>query len=144
MGDGIEVWDGRLYQTLEWQSPAFAEYGYDEDSAGFRIEPPVDHVHGEVAVIVDTEPRRGHLSNSERSVVQEAVAHASQVLVAFNGEELSGTGGTWRSATQPAGGASVTLFGLESVTSALLVATLVYLNFAATIRWKHVNYQDSI
>ena len=37
----------------------------------------------------------------------------------------------------------VKFLGLEAVTSALLVATLVYLDLAPKVRWDHINYYDA-
>lgn len=138
---------GRLYQTLEWQSPAFAEYGVGPDD-DFRIEPAIEAVHDHVLVVCDSKPLRRGFSEVEFAALEQAVSASSpetRVLVMFNGPDLSGTGGTWRSALRDdlqafdrPGGAS--MIGLEAMTYLVLVATLVYLDVVPGLTWEHVNY----
>lgn len=142
MGTHLEVREGRLYETLEWQSPAFAEYGVGPRD-DFRGEPSVESIHGPALIVLDSEPNRVRLSESERAGVERAVSgEPAAVAVIYNGRELSSSGGLWRGTMRDLGVASsVDILGLESVTSLLLVATLVYLEFAPQIRWRHVNYR---
>lgn len=145
---GMEVRLGRLYQTLEWQSPMFAEYGYDYPGA-LRQEPSVSSIHGDVAIIVDSGPERRQLSSADLEVLRRIVRQHPEegaIAVFFNGKERSGTRGLWRSALDQLGAyqgsRSVHLLGLESITSLLLVATLVYLDVAPELAWDHVCYQS--
>lgn len=39
-----------LQPDLEWQSPAFAEYGFGP-SDDFRIEPEVESIHGRFSLV---------------------------------------------------------------------------------------------
>ena len=145
---GLRLVRGRLYQTLEWQSPAFSEYGVGPDD-DFRDEPPVDFMHGDVVLLLDSAPQRQHLSIDDLDALRGSLRDrpaTSAVAVLFNGPELSGTRGLWRSTLvdqleMHQAGSPVHLLGLESVTSLLLVATLVYLDFAGDLSWDHVNYQ---
>lgn len=138
---------GRLYQTLEWQSPAFAEYGFDPDD-DFRSEPAREAVHDRVFVVCDTAPERTGFTTAERDALEHALASAppgAHVLVIFNGPDLSGTGGTWRSALRDDLGAlsradGTSMIGLEAMTFLVLVATLVYLDVVPELTWRHVSY----
>lgn len=140
---------GRLYQTLEWQSPAFAEYGYGSDD-DLRQEPPIFSVHGDVVVILDLSKDRKSLTTKERASLQMTLGTdpgaERAVVVLFNGKERSGTRGVWRSALDDLGAyrqpSRAHLLGLESITSLLLVATLVYLEFAPELSWGHASYQS--
>ncbi len=143
----LDLIEGRLYQTLEWQSPAFAEFGVGPGD-DFRDEPPIESIHGQVLLALDSRPDRQHLADVEQDGLQEALDSAATdatVLVMFNGRDLSGTGGLWRSTMRDLevyerfGG--VYLVGLEALTSLLLVATLVYLNVAPELCWRYVNFQ---
>lgn len=138
---------GRLYQTLEWQSPAFAEYGFDPGD-DFRSEPALEAVHDRVLVVCDTAPERTGFTTAERDALEHALASAppeAHVLVMFNGPDLSGTGGTWRSALRDDLGAfsradGTSMIGLEAMTFLVLIATLVYLDVVPELTWHHVNY----
>ncbi|MGC4821771.1 hypothetical protein ACLQ27_30225 [Micromonospora sp. DT63] len=143
----IGVFRGRLYETLSWQSPAFAEYGYGPDD-DFRSEPSYETLHGKVFLIVDRAIGRKRLADAERAMIAElAEQHGepdTSFAVIFNGCDLSGTGGLWRSALRDLGVhdsyAQVRQVGVEAVTFLLLVTTLVYLDFAPEIAWDHINY----
>ena len=138
---------GRLYQTLEWQSPAFAEYGFGPGD-DFRSEPPLEAAHGHVLITCDSEPGRTDFTTAEREAFEQALSSAhpdAKVLVIFNAPDLSGTGGTWRSALRDIGAfdraAGVSMIGLEALTFLVLVATLVYLDVVPDLSWRHINYQ---
>ncbi|MEU8180142.1 DUF4365 domain-containing protein [Micromonospora sp. NPDC049044] len=153
---GLEVIDiapdlkairGRLYETLSWQSPAFAEYGYGPDD-DFRIEPSYETLHGEVVIIIDRAIGRKRLDDAERTATVELIdrcrAPGANLAVIFNGCDLSGTGGLWRSTLRDSGThgsyAQVRQAGVEAITFLLLVTTLVYLDFAPEISWDHINF----
>ena len=57
----------------------------------------------------------------------------------LRGKDLSGTGGTWRSA-KTAAKRHHRQIGLESLSYLILVSTLVYLEHAPQLHWDHVNY----
>ena len=69
---------------------------------------------------------------------------STTAAIIFNAPDLSGTGGLWRSAVRGMPDAHRPTIrrqlGLEAVSSPLLSATLVYLDFAPQIAWNHVNY----
>ena len=138
---------GRLYQTLEWQSPAFAEYGFGPGD-DFRSEPALEAIHDRVLVVRDTAPERTRFTTAEHDALEHALDTApsgAHVLVMFNGPDLSGTGGTWRSALRDDLGAfsranGTSMIGLEAMTFLVLVATLVYLDVVPELTWHHVNY----
>jgi hypothetical protein len=139
---------GRLYQTFEWQSPAFAEFGVGPDD-DFRDEPPIESIHGQVLLVLDSQPDRDNLADVEREGLREAVDSAAAdatILVMFNGRDLSRTGGLWRSTIRDLEVyqrfEGVHLVGLEAMTSLLLVATLVYLDLVPELAWRYVNFQD--
>jgi len=139
----LQVVAGRLYQTIEWQSPAFAEYGFGPGQ-DLRDEPPIEVIHGDLLAVIDQRPERSALSSDERSAVIAAVdgrAPGTAVALLFNGPELSGTGGLWRSCLRESAAPDPHVLGLESLTSLVLVATLVYLEFAPELAWHHINYQ---
>jgi hypothetical protein len=138
---------GRLYQTLEWQSPAFAEYGFGPDD-DFRSEPALEVVHDHVLVVCDSAPERRGFTTAERDALEQAITNSppeAHVLVVFNGADLSGTGGTWRRTLRDdvgtfARAAGASMIGLEAMTFLVLVATLVYLEVVPELTWRHVNY----
>lgn len=145
--DSLTFTAGRLHQTLEWQSPAFAEYGFDPGD-DFRSEPALEAVHDHILVVCDTAPERTGFTSDERDALGHALASTtpeSHILVVFNGPDLSGTGGTWRSALRDDLGAfpranGASMIGLEAMTFLVLVATLVYLDVVPELTWRHVNY----
>lgn len=143
----LKVVRGRLYETLSWQSPAFAEYGYGPND-DFRIEPSYETLHGEVVLIVDRAIGRKALADAERAAIAELVECyrdlGASLAVIFNGRDLSAAGGLWRSTLRDLEVhelyAQVRQVGVEAITFLLLVTTLVYLDFAPEIAWDHINY----
>ena len=139
---------GRLYDTLSWQSPMFAEYGVGPDD-DFRVEPHVEVMHGDVAFIIDRLPDRVDLSTEDNAsllrLLDVAREDGASAAVMTNSSELGKHSGAWRALLRqgapdlnPRGGP---LLGLESLTSLMLVTTLVYLDVAPEVSWAHVNYQ---
>lgn len=142
----LKVVRGRLYETLSWQSPAFAVYGCGADE-DFRKEPSYESLHGDVVLIVDSAVARRSLPASQRAAIAEFVGRSDTdagLAVIVNGCDLSGTGGLWRSTLRGVGAydvyTQVRQLGLEAVTFLLLVTTSVYLDLAPEIAWDHVNY----
>lgn len=156
VADGLCAGRGRLYTTLEWQSSAFAEYGYGPDN-DFRLEPDVEWLHGEVVLILDSKPDRRSLLPDQREALSRflggqvggvengAATPLPPVLIMFNSLDLSSSGGTWRALVRnlPAGSRPATTkhIGREALTSLLLVTTLVYLEYSDRLRWDHVNFR---
>jgi len=143
----LRLASGVLHQTLAWQSPAFAEFGFGPP-VDFREEPAVEFIHGSVLIAVDMRPEREDLADKELAALRTTLDDSPEdvaVAIVFNASDLSSTGGLWRStlrdlqAFDRSGG--VTLIGLEAVTSLLLVATLIYLDVAPELSWRYVNYQ---
>jgi hypothetical protein len=88
------------------------------------------------------------LAPAERAEFESAVAtlpDEAGIVVMFNGPDLSGTGGLWRSTLRDIDAfgraGPIRMIGLEALTSMVLVATLVYLDFAPDLSWRYVNYQ---
>ena len=143
---GLKIVRGRLYETLSWQSPAFAEYG-SGPADDFRIEPSYETLHGEVVLIVDRYSGRTVLNDAEKAAVVKLVKPPSaeaSLAVIFNSRDLSGTGGLWRRTLNDLrvrdSYSHVRQIGLEAITFLILVTTLVYLDLAPEIAWDHVNY----
>ena len=61
----LTVLRGRFYDTMVWQSGAFAEFGQGPDD-DFRDDPAVESVQGPARVIVDSRLDRTDLSPAER------------------------------------------------------------------------------
>lgn len=138
---------GVLRQTLLWQSPAFAEYGWAPGD-DLRSEPRPEQLFGYVCVILDGADARSTFTMEEERAVREFAEAAGEndleLAVFFRGKDLSGSGGLWRSilretAMQSHRGGWRQL-GLEALTYLVLVSTLVYLDFAAELDWDHANY----
>lgn len=142
----LKIVRGRLYETLSWQSPAFAQYGYDPTD-DFRVEPSYETLHGEVVLTVDRRNRRTTLSRAELAAIArlaEPLRADTSLAVIFNSPDLSGTGGLWRRTLRDLEFretyTQVRQIGLEAITFLVLVTTLVYLDLAPEIAWDHVSY----
>lgn len=146
IGD-LAVLHGTIAQTLLWQSPTFAEYGYIHPD-DVRDEPALEQVFCEVCVILDSTEDRASFTDEEAAALSEFIDAAADngvsVVLFFRSRDLSGTGGLWRSTVR----ASVMAdryrgwhqLGLEALTFLVLTATLVYLEFALELDWDHANY----
>jgi hypothetical protein len=142
----LKIVRGRLYETLSWQSPAFAEYGYGPTD-DFRVEPSYETLHGKVVLIVDRSGGRASLSHAELAAITKSadpLSAETSLTVIFNNPDLSGTGGLWRRTLRDLRFrdtyAQVRQIGLEAITFLVLVTTLVYLDLAPEIAWDHVSY----
>jgi hypothetical protein len=112
--------------------------------------PRLSRFHGRLTLVVDSAVSRTQLPDQLRAAVIEALRQAdgrdtsTTAAIIFNAPDLSGTGGLWRSTVRGMPDAhrptTVRQLGLEGVSSLLLTATLVYLDFAPQIAWNHVNY----
>jgi hypothetical protein len=144
---GLTIIQGILGQTLLWQSPAFSEYGFSPGQTR-REEPRPEQLVGHVCVFIDSAPSRTGFTQEEVEAVRASADAAGEnglsVAVFFNDKDLSGTGGTWRSAlnktamTQHQEGWRQ--LGLEALSYLVLVSTLVYLDYAPELEWDHANY----
>ena len=142
----LKIVRGRFYETLGWQSPAFAEYGYGPTD-DFRIEPSYETLHGEVVLIVDRAGGRTALTHAEQAAITNLVGlprAETSLAVIFNSPDLSGTGGLWRRTLNDLrvrdAYAQVRQVGLEAITFLILITTLVYLDLAPELAWDHVTY----
>lgn len=146
IGSDLAVLTGRFFDTMVWQSSAFAEFGHGSDD-GFRDDPAVEWVQGPAAVVIDRAPGRTDLGPDERDGLRDALGRTGgSVVLFFNGKDLSGTGGTWRSFFRealPAGGdrRTVSMLGYEALTCLILTATLVYLDLAPELSFKTLQYR---
>ncbi|WP_166784964.1 DUF4365 domain-containing protein [Cryobacterium sp. Hz7] len=144
----LTVIRGVLAQTLLWQSPAFAEYGYRYSPDEARDEPEPEQAFGDVYIVLDSAEDRSAFDEEEAQalsgVIGAAVDDDLSVIVFFRGLDLSSSGGLWRSAMRACAmadrrGGSRQL-GLEALSYLLLTSTLVYLEFAPDLDWDHANY----
>lgn len=139
---------GTIAQTLLWQSPAFATYGYTHHPNEVRDEPAPEQVFGDQFIVLDAAHDRTEFSAEEQTALavflDTAADNAIAVMVVFCGRDLSSTGGLWRSTVResalgPRRGGWHQL-GLEALSYLVLTATLVYLEFAPDLDWDHANY----
>lgn len=136
---------GRFYDTMVWQSSAFAEFGVGPND-DFRDDPAVESVQGEAVVVIDRAPDRSSLSADERrSLLAELATSDTPVVLFFFGKDLSGTGGTWRRFFREEVYSGrpwrLGMIGTEAITSLVLAATMVYLDLAPTLSFRTVNYR---
>jgi hypothetical protein len=131
---------GRVYLTYEWTSPLFTEFGFGPGS-DFRIEAPPNFAHGDVLVVIHSEPasrpkRNDAIIRLIRELRQEGVERA---LVFFNAPEGDGAlFGSWRHTLDPL---ADTPQGLGSLAFNVLTATSVYLEFLDRINLSLANYR---
>ncbi len=160
---------GVLHQTLLWQSPAFTEYGWAPGQLLRGEAPPEHLVGpvclvldtatsrrtltSEERLVIESLPHNisvDQISDDEDNysidlsyVTEDLDDHTEHeeatLAVLFRGKDLSGTGGTWRSA-KTAANRHHRQIGLESLSYLLLVTTLVYLEHAPQLHWEYVNY----
>jgi hypothetical protein len=114
------------------------------------VEPKVESNHARLTLVVDSALSRTQLPDQLRAAVIEALRQAdgrdtsTTTAIIFNAPDLSGTGGLWPNAVRDMPDAhrptTVRQLGLKALSSLLLTATLVYLDFAPQIAWNHVNY----
>jgi hypothetical protein len=146
IGPDLVLLSGRFYDTMVWQSSAFAEFGYGPDD-DFRDDPAVEWVQGTAAVVIDRAPGRTNLGPDVREGLRDALGRTGGgVVLFFNGKDLSGTGGTWRSFFREAlpGGSdrrAISMLGHEALTCLVLTATLVYLDLAPELSFKTLQYR---
>lgn len=147
VGD-LTVLHGTITQTLLWQSPAFAEYGYRYSPDEVRDEPAFEQVFGDVCVVLDSTQDRTSFTDEEAAALSAFIDSAADndlsVVAFFRGPDLSGTGGLWRRTVRESALAGRSggwhQLGLEALTSLVLTATLVYLEFAPDLDWEYANY----
>jgi hypothetical protein len=141
----VSVVEGRFYDTMLWQSSAFAEFGTGPND-DFRDDPAVESVQGAAIVVIDGAQDRSHLSaNERRTLLAEISKSEAPIVLFFFGKDLSSTGGTWRrffrEEVLPDRPSRVRMIGMEALTSLVLVATMVYLDLAPALSFRTVNYR---
>lgn len=144
----LTVIRGTLAQTLLWQSPAFAEYGYRYSPDEVRDEPAPEQAFGDVYVVLDSPGDRTAYDEEEdqalSGIIGAAVDDDVSVLVFFRGLDLSSSGGLWRSAMRASAmdgwHRGWHQLGLEALSYLVLTATLVYVELAPDLDWDHANY----
>lgn len=131
---------GRLYLTYEWTSPLFSEFGFDPDT-DFRIESEPFHAHGDVLIVVHSEPTAAPRQTPASLEVASLVGDKGidRALVFFNASEGGNPGvfGGWRVALDHLVDVPQ---GLGSLAFNVLTTTLVYLEFVDRLRWRFANY----
>ena len=146
VGSDLAVLSGRFYDTMAWQSSAFAEFGFGPGD-DFRDDPAVEWAQGPAAVVIDRAVGRVGLSQDERDRLRDALEHSQgKVVLFFNGNDLSGTGGCWRSYFREAlPGArdrrGISMLGHEALTCLVLTAPLVYLDLAPQLSFATLQYR---
>jgi hypothetical protein len=142
----LRAMKGCLFQTLEWQDPLGTAFGV-QDKTEFRIEAELESVHGELLVI--EVPVQGGIkldASDEYALISWIIEQkVCQVLVIFNAPSLAFESvGTWnrllRATRQKDGNIRMWLMNLGGLSLNMLVATLLYLEFAPRLRWATVNY----
>lgn len=145
VGD-VEVQQGRLHQTLLWQSSTFTEIGCG-DPNDIRVEAEPESLFGEVLLFLDHADAREHLTEDERGLIDKHTEQTNLGLayaVFLRGPDLSAHGGLWRGTLNetPLAGHDPrwTSLGLEALSYLVLTCTLVYLDHAPQLRWQVANY----
>lgn len=142
----LTVLRGAIAQTLLWQSPAFAEFGY-QHVGEVRAEPAPEQVFGDAYIILDSAGDRTTFSDGETAaiarIVDAAAVNEASVVVFFRSRDLSGNGGLWRSMSRELAVVGQTRswhqLGFEALSFLVLTATLVYLEFAPDLDWDYLN-----
>lgn len=141
---GITILRGLFYDTMMWQSSAYSEIGFSPND-DFRSDPPVVSLHGEAIVIIDAGLGFSELAEGEVAALRAQLGTPTvPIVLFFFGKELSQCAGAWRRFLRenyPENDATARMIGIESLTSMVLVATLVYLDFAPQLSFRFVNYR---
>jgi hypothetical protein len=141
----LRIVRGKFHQTLEWQWPMGTSVGFGEDDNEPRREAPVDFVHGDCLIIVDSSGRMSRYTKEESDALTVLVrgTGASRALIFVNGTELEGVG-LWRGAlydlNETSKGCNCWPVALGSLSYMVLIASLVYLEFAPDLAWRYLNY----
>lgn len=142
----LRVVRGMLRETLTWQPHLFTEFGHDSPGAP-RIEGPTATMHGSVTFVIDADPSRSALNEADLEQINSLLRAQRQnndtIAIFTNRDEDEVWGGEWPRVLGSAGviqHPTVSVLGLESVTTLLLTATLVYLDFAPDLSFHLVNY----
>lgn len=141
----LRIARGKFHQTLEWQWPLGTLHGVGEDENEIRTEAPVEFVHGDCLIIVDSSGDMSRYAKAESDALTALVrgTGAGRALVFVNGRELDGFS-LWRGAlidlNDPRKGCDFWPIALGSLSYMVLIASLVYLEFAPVLAWRHLNY----
>lgn len=142
---GLRIVRGKFHQTLEWQWPMGTSVGFGEDEDEPRREAPVDFVHGDCLIIVDSSGNMKRYTEAESDALTTLVrgTGADRALIFVNGTELEGVG-LWRGALYDLNdltkGCNCWPVALGSLSYMVLIASLVYLEFAPDLAWQYLNY----
>ncbi len=137
---------GCLFQTLEWQDPLGTAFGVHDDSE-FRVEAELESVQGELLVVES--PVQGGIrlepSDEDFLISWMIDQKVCQVLIIFNTSSLAFESiGVWnrllRALLQRDGSIRMRIMNLGGLSFNMLVATLLYLEFAPRLRWGTVNF----
>ena len=142
----LRVVRGQLHETMTWQPQLFTEIGFDSDDA-VRIEGAPSAVQGDVLFIIDSSPDGAGLDVAQERLLDEFLEQARTDgfylgVIGNRGDTELLTDRTWRQRVMPhmVGAAPERFIGLEAITNLVLVATLVYLDFAPQLRFDYVNF----
>lgn len=141
----LRVVQGAFHQTLEWQWPLGTLSGVGDDENEPQREAPVDFVHGDCLIIVDNSGNMARYSPAESDALTSLVLStgAQRALVFVNGPELEGVA-LWRGAlfdlNDLSKGCDCWPIALGSLSYMVLIASLVYLEFAPDLAWQRVSY----
>lgn len=142
----LRVVRGQLHETMTWQPQLFTEIGFDSPDA-VRIEGAPSAVQGDVLFIIDSSPDGAGLDVAEERLLSELLEQARTDgfylgVIGNRGDTELLTDRIWRQRVMPhmVGAAPERFIGLEAITNLVLVATLVYLDFAPRLRFDYVNF----
>lgn len=141
----LRILRGAFLQTIEWQWPSGTLKGYEHHPQELRTEAPVDFVHGDCLVIIDSLGSVARFTDAESEALSQLVrvSGASRALVFVNAGEDEGFS-IWRGALRefndPRDGRDYWPIALGSLAYIVLMATLVYLELAPELSWRYRSY----
>jgi len=140
----LRIVAGRFFQTLEWQWPLGTAFGVAEKD-DFRTEAPLEFVHGDCVVIVEPSPFKQRPTDEEGATFVEMIRSmgCKRAVVFVNAPEEEGFArwrGILRPLISPDAGCEFSPIALGSMSFMVLVASLIYLEFAPHLQWNHLNY----
>ena len=130
---------------MEWQDAFGTTSGYEHDPDELRTEAPLDFVHGDSLVIIDSSSNTKRFTDQETDALTAYVRarHAGRTIIFVNAPDFDGFC-VWRGALRdiidPAEGAPFWPIALGTLSYIVLTTTLVYLDFAPTLSWRKRNY----
>lgn len=140
----LRILTGRFFRTLEWQWPLATAFGVDQDD-DFRTEAPLEFVHGDCAVLVEASPFKGRPTEDESAAIVAAIREMAckRAVIFVNAPEQDGVV-RWRAVMRPRippdTCCDLLPVALGSLSFLLLIASVLYLDFAPQLSWQYVNY----